>query len=348
MKNNRLVYVFITIIVLWLIFITTSLNSQKQIRDNDQINEFTVSGFSTDLTKIVDDSKSSIVTIDADGSISTGFVYAQVENKIYVVSTYHGVETKENINVLFDSAYETKGEVIGFDTYSDIAIIEVESDYQINPLHLGNSSMLKDGEFVVNIGTPYSLEYKDSVQLGMISNHLVCIENSIVVDSMPHTYSMNVIEFSSSLKQGYSGSPLINMAGEAVGVCLMNEKNDICFAIPINEVKIIADKIIANEEYQKPILGIYGYYIEDLKNYEKSYLNLGVDVIDGLYVKKVTDNSISYLAGVKSGDVIIQINGVVIKNNDDYLKVLYGNEIQFGFVVVRDGQQIELIGNTND
>lgn len=348
MKNNRLVYILISILTIWLTVNTVSTNKEKERGIEENINKYVVSGFSTDLTKVVDSVKSSVVTVNADGTISSGFVYKQDENKVYVITSYHGIENAISIYVTFDNAYVTTAKVVHNDIFSDIAILEIETPYEIKPMVLGDSSICTTGEFVISIGTPTSIDYAGTVELGLISNELISIENEITVNDKKYSYFEDLIQISSNLKPGYSGAPIINMKGEVIGMCLMNDDSGNNFVLPINEIRTLCDRYFVSDSAHKVQLGIKGIYVNKLENYEKSYLNLSLETINGLYVLKVKENSISNIAGVKAGDVIKSINGKDIANTNDYLNAVYTNETSFEFIVNRNNEDLKFIGVIND
>lgn len=348
MKNNRLVYLLIAILTVWLLYLTFNTIDTSGNSGSLNVNEYNVTGFSTDFTQTIADVKSTVVTIETDNSISTGFVYAQNGLKTYIVSTYHGVSNANNIIVNFDSSYKVVGNILGYDAYSDVAVIECEIPYEVKTTKLADSSLTKQGEFVICIGTPSSLEYKGSVEMGIVSNNLVTIENQVTYEENIYDYYENLIQLSSNLKQGYSGAPIINMNSEAIGMCLMKADSNTNFVLSANELRIIADKIINGEVYTKTQFGISGTYLSSLANYEKTFLNLSVETTDGLYISKIKENGLGFKFGIRVGDVITSINGFEIATYDDYLNVVYANAETFEISVIRAGEQITLTGSIND
>lgn len=348
MKNNRLIYLLIIIITIWCVVLSVGTKNINTNNSEVVINETKVSGFSTDFTEVVDKTVSSIVTINASGSISSGFVYKQENNDVYIVTSYHSLSEANSYYVYFKSGFSINAELIGKDIYSDIAVLKINSPYIIDSLIIGDSQLLKSGEFIISIGTPETLEYANSVELGLISNAVYMIENSISYNETKYNYYLDAVQISANLKPGYSGSPIINMAGEVVGLVTMSLNEKTVFALTSNEMQIIADKIIDREEVKKYQLGIKGLYIENMPLYERSNLNLSVDTINGLYVSKVMDNSICALAGIKPGDVILSINSTSINNFVDTLKATYENTAAFEFVVLSNGMQNTLRIDIND
>ena len=348
MKNNRLIYLLIIILFVWILALSILTNKKYDSNIHETIIENNISGFSTDLTKVVEKCKDSIVTINANGTVSSGFVYKQEESNIYILTSYHGVSESNILSVVFSGGLNMNAELIGKDIYTDLAVLRIESPYNINSLSLSDSSKLKDGEFIICLGTPFSIEYNQTVELGMISKNHRVLENSITVDNENYKYYVDLIQLSSNLNPGFSGSPLLNMNGEVVGVVNMALNNKTNFAISSNEIKIIADSIISDEELVRNNLGIKGSYVHDMPMFEKTNLNLPVDVINGFYVDGVLMNSLANLANVKNGDVILSINDIEINNIVDYLDILYSHSDSFDFKVYRDSNIINLKVNTND
>lgn len=343
-KNNRLVYILILILSVWLMIL--SFRPNGSVSRQEIINEYNVSGFSTDFTRVVEDNSSSIVSISADGTVLSGFIYRQEGDKVYLLSAYHGIQDAGSITVFFGSSYSVNATVTGYDIYTDLAVLELDCPYQVSPVRMGDATLLKKGEFVICIGTPVSLDYAGSVQLGMVANERLTVENSISADYQRLDYYLDVIELSSALIPGYSGGPLLNMNGEVVGMIAMSLDEEICFALTANEVRMVADRIIAAQEGTKTDFGIKGVYIKEMANYEKANLNLDIQTISGLYVQRVLDDSLAEIAGVKSGDVVVKINDIVLDGMNEYLQVSYQPYETYSFEVIRNNEALTLsIGN---
>lgn len=343
MRNyNKLLTILIVILFIWCISLSINRSNQnKQTKNEEIINQYNVSGFSTDFTKIVEENENSIVTVNADNEISSGFVYKQDGDSVYIVCTYHGVANSNNIYVIFGTTYTSPAYLIGHDIYTDIAILRIDSPYLIESLKLADSSLLDKGEFVISIGTPLSLDYAASVELGMISNNINMIENTISVEDERYTYYLNVVELSSNLLKGYSGSPVLNMNGEVIGMNTMSLSNDFNFAVTSNEIKIVADKLINQEEVIRNDLGIKVTFLSEMDNYEKANLGIDLETINGMYVNRVKENSLAFNSGVRNGDVITKINDTEISSINDYLSVIYSDAESFRFTYRRNSETLE-------
>ncbi|MBR4422408.1 MAG: serine protease [Erysipelotrichaceae bacterium] len=340
-KNDRFIYLLIGLIAVWLIV----LSFRPVPEDNGQdpmINEYNVTGFSTDFTKVVAEDVDSIVTIAADASIASGFVYKQEEGKVYILTAYHAIADSQSFNVIFASKYSANATLIGYDPYTDLAVLQVEIPFEVEGLKFSDAKLLSPGEFVISIGTPVSTEYASSVALGMISKEIMTIDNSIIHNDQRSVYYLDVIPVSTALENGYSGSPLINMNGDVVGMNTMRFSSELSFAVTGNEIQRAAERLISEEEVHKLQFGVKGTYIRNMPAYEKTNLNLNLEIISGLYVEKVRENSLAAQAAVRPGDVIIRINSVSIDDLDDYLDAAYGPAEEVVFEVIRNDQNLVL------
>ena len=340
MKTNRLLYILIVFLALWCLILSSQLSAVSSREDANVINQYEVNGFSTDLTKVVEEIKPSIVTVLADNNILSGFVYKQEGENVYILTAYHGVSNVSNITVRFGSAYQVPGELLGHDIYCDLALIRINTPYEIAPLKLGDSSMLKQGEFLISVGTPLSLDFQGSCQLSMVAGKDMQIENAISVDEERYSYFLNVIEISDPLAQGYSGSPLVNMNGEAVGITSMSAQGGISFAVTVNEAKMAADRMLAGAEIDRNFFGIKGSFLKDMYNYEKTNLNISIETIDGIYVERVRENGLAYAAGIRQGDVVTRINEENISDLNSYLRAVYADAPVFTFEYIRGGETL--------
>lgn len=339
MKNNRVLYLLIIVLTVWCVALTIMF-SNIDITPTKTINEININGISTDFTKIVDEKKDSLVTVNAGGNIGSGFAYKQNDNDIYILTAYHTIADATSYYVTFANGINSNASLAGKNIYADLAVLKVSSPYSIETLDLADTTLTKSGEFVICIGTPISNDYDQSVELGMVSNEFRTIENSITVVDKNINYYLDTVQLSSNLKSGYSGSPIINMNGEVIGMITMSLQDGYNFAITANEIKIIADKIINEQDIVKYQLGIKGSYISKMPMFERSNLNLTIETISGLYIERLLDNSIALNAGVKAGDVLLSINGVELNDINDYLKVVYTQTDSFEFKVLRNDQNM--------
>lgn len=347
MKKNLLITI-ILILVVWLIVLSFSLvQNHSTSKSPSEIKEYNVTGFSTDFTKVIDSNKSSIVSLNQNEVYSTGFIYSSDNGHVYIVTSYHGVSEGEDVMVNFNSGVSTLGKVIGHDSFCDVAVIDCEFPYEVRTLILGDATLLNDGEFILSIGTSSSMEYDFSSAFGMISSKYREIENNISFDEENYNYYLGIIQLNGEFVNGYSGAPILNMNGEAIGMITMEDDGKV-LAVTINEINIVAQKIINNEEYSRIDFGLKGKYLKDLENYETTSLNIGLEVTDGYYVVDVLPTSFASTIGINKGDVIIRVNDIEIMDFASFLDVIYSNATEFDISLIRNGELLSLKGNLYD
>jgi serine protease Do len=352
MKNA--VWLVIGLLLLWNIFLSISLNdvqNEQVSEDNKTVYvENTVNGYVTDITKVVANTDSQVVTVKAmvneNEYIASGFVYKFVDDSAYIVTNNHVVNNIENIMVRFDNGIEVNAEIFGFDKYYDIAILKVDVDFEVDSVKLGSSSVLNKGEFIIAIGSPISDEFEGSVSVGIVSglNRLLPIDvDSDGVDD----FEVLGIQTDAVLNAGNSGGPLINMAGEVIGintVSLKSYANGLNFSIAIDEVKAILDNIMNQQSIYHPVISFNGKDISEFSNYQKSFYGIQLDQLAGIYVASVEQDSSYFDVGLQNGDIIINLDEVQINNTIDLRTTLFnyqqGATVNFG--VIRNNESITL------
>jgi serine protease Do len=230
--------------------------------------------------------------------IGTGFIISQdglvVTNK-HVVS-----DTSAKYRVVVGKDEVAEVEQIYRDPVNDMAILKINRK-GLKPVVLGDSDKLKVGQTVIAIGTALG-EFRSTVTTGVISG----LGRGITAGS-PFERSEkldNVIQTDAAINPGNSGGPLLNSSGEVIGVnvAVSQEGQNIGFALPINVVKQSINNFKTTGEFDRPYLGVSYRMISK----QAALLN---EVPQGAYVQEVIDDSPAKKAGIKAGDIIIEIDG---------------------------------------
>jgi len=230
--------------------------------------------------------------------IGTGFV---IEKDGLIVTNKHVVsDTSAKYKVIIGKDQVADVKNIYRDPTSDLAILKVDKT-GLTPVILGDSDQLKVGQTVIAIGTALG-EFRSTVTKGVISG----LGRGITAGS-PLAGSErldNVIQTDAAINPGNSGGPLFNSNGEAIGVnvAVSQEGQSIGFALPINLVKESIANFKTTGEFERPFLGV-GY---QMISKQSALLN---DVPAGAYVKTIVEGSPAEVAGVKVGDIIVEMDG---------------------------------------
>jgi len=239
--------------------------------------------------------------------IGTGFI---VDSKGLIITNKHVVsdlDAQYRVISADNQTYEVQN--IYRDPSNDLAILKIEGQ-GLPTVELGNSDSLRVGQFALAIGTALG-EFRHTVTTGVVSG----LGRGIVAGSSFAGYVEeldNVIQTDAAINSGNSGGPLLNSAGQVIGinVAVAQGAQNIGFAIPINIAKSMLDNFYQTGEFTRPFLGVRYSIITK----EAAILN---EIPEGAYVVEVITGSSAAEAGIKSGDIITEIAGQKIKDGQE-------------------------------
>ena len=250
--------------------------------------------------------------------MGSGFVFDYEGRKLVLTNT-HVVGDAEEIVVKLKSGAELKGSLLGADRSSDVAVVVLEGDAAGLPnAELGSSDALNIGEWVVAIGHPY--EFEHTVTVGVVS----ALGPRPIGSGRAGTITRNVIQTDAAINQGNSGGPLINLAGQVVGINSMifsptGATVGIGFAIPINDAFEVVRFLI----HGGPWVGIE----QAITNSQGLSRYLGLAADRGVVVLQVTRDGPAAKAGLRQGDVILSADGRQIGNLDELRSAIFRRKI---------------------
>ena len=286
------------------------------------------------LENIYQRANPAVVNIDVAGGTNltefgsgSGFV---IDMDGHIVTNNHVVEGADEIDVTFADGTVAVAKVIGRDTYSDLAVIKVDVDAsKLAPLALGDSDQTKVGQRVVAIGNPFGLV--GTMTVGIISGK----GRTLPADSPSGSSSFSnpdILQTDAAINPGNSGGPLLNSAGEVIGVNAAirtdgtNRANSgVGFAIPSNTVKRIATQLLKNGQVSYPYLGVS----VDTNNFTIGELAsaLKLPVKQGVLIASVIDGGPAARAGLKGGDRQVVVRGIPVRAGGDILIAIDGDPI---------------------
>ena len=250
----------------------------------------------------------------------------------YIVTNHHVVGKADKITVHLEDGREFDAKVVGSDADTDVAVIQVDAR-KLNALSLGDSDVLRVGDFVVAIGNPFGLGH--TVTSGIVS---ALGRSGLNIEEYE-----NFIQTDASINPGNSGGALVNLRGELIGIntAIIGRSGNvgIGFAIPVNMVKDLVNQLVEFGEVKRGQLGVY---IQDLTSDLAEALDLGDR--SGALITEVIPGTAAAQAGLQSGDLITEVNGKKIKgaaslrNTVGLLRVGSKLKIQY----VRDGKEKSL------
>lgn len=262
--------------------------------------------------------------------IGTGFV---VEGGLIVTNKHVVSEPNAQYKVITKDDKELEVVKIYRDPVNDIAVLQVSGN-NLQPLELGDSDNLKVGQFVIAIGTALG-EFRHTVTTGVVSGLGRGIEAGNPYEGFVERLD-NVIQTDAAINPGNSGGPLLNSAGQVIGVnvAVAGGAQNISFAIPINVLKNSLQNFEQTGRFERAFLGVRYKMIPK----QTAILN---DVPEGAYVVEVVADSSAAKAGIEEGDIITKFDGKSIKEDDGGLAKLIsekkvGDEVEMEYY--REGE----------
>lgn len=256
-------------------------------------------------------------------STGTGFVYKQDETSGYIITNHHVIENGTSYKVTLTNGEEVEAKLLGSDEYADIAVLSISKDAIIKVAKLGDSTNIEVGDTVFTVGSPLGKEYMGTVTKGILSGK----NRTVTVTSSNSSMMVEVLQTDAAINPGNSGGPLVNINGEVIGVNSMKLVEDqiegMGFAIPIEMVTSILDKLEAGEKIERPLIGIEMTEITNTYYLYRQGIILPEDIEKGVVVIKVNDNYPASLAGLKKGDIILSINNVEVTDTAHFKYLLY-------------------------
>lgn len=297
----------------------TEIKEDTYEKDQDDTN--TTNAVEKSVKSIVGISKlkqrgSSIFVNNAEEKLGLGSGVILTDNG-YILTNQHVAGNKYSscyVTLADGNSYE--GNVVWSDNNIDLAIVKI-SKGNLEYLELGNSDEISLAEEVYAIGNPIGMEFQRTVTKGIISgtNRTIKIE-----DESQNVYMEDLIQTDATINEGNSGGALINMQGELIGINSVKLSNaeGIGFAVPVNIIKPIVNKLINNGKFEEAWLGIYGYDKEAIK-----YLDSNIQIKSGIYVAQIALDGPLVNSSIKEGDIITKINDTEINKMNDLKKYVY-------------------------
>ncbi len=271
-------------------------------------------------------------------SNGTGFVYDEDEKNAYILTNSHVVDGATSVKVKFTDNTIENVEVVGNDSYSDIAVLKIDKDKVLKIAELGQVENSRVGDTVFAIGAPLDDEYSWTVTRGILSgkDRLVDVSTS---NSTTADWVMSVIQTDAAINSGNSGGPLANSNGEVIGITNMKLVSDgvegIGFAIPIGDAIEYARELREKGNIERPFLGVSMLDASDTYNLARYRITLDANQT-GAVIIQVQEDSPAAKAGLEMGDIITKIGDYEIDSVARLKYYLYkyapGDKVEITFV----------------
>ncbi|MEX3500654.1 S1C family serine protease [Staphylococcus capitis] len=334
------------LIIIGIILLLLILNAIfTTVNKNDHTNDSAFNGNDKNYTttmKNANNSVKSVVTVQnnvsnnttipksksgSDNEIGSGVVYKKVGDSIYILTNAHVVGDKDKQKVTYNNNKSVEGKVIGKDKWSDIAVVKAKlTDDSMKPITLGDSNNLVLGQSILVVGNPLGVDFKGSVSKGIISGLERHVPVDIVKDDS-YDVLMKAFQIDAPVNPGNSGGAVIDKDGRLIGIVSlkidMENVEGMAFAIPINDVRKIAQQLEDKGKVQYPNTGINIKNVADISSEEREETKLPPSINNGVLINDVKENSLGEKSGLKKDDVIVELDGKTVEDNLRYRQIIF-------------------------
>lgn len=278
-------------------------------------------------------------TVEQEGG-GTGFI---ITNDGLILTNKHVAQAGDSLSAMTSEGKSFDAKVVALDPTNDLAILKIEAS-GLPVVDLGESNDLQIGQWIVAIGNALG-QLQNTVTVGVISAR----ERQITAGGGTSQQEQlnNLLQTDAAINSGNSGGPLINLAGQVVGIntAVASNAQNIGFAIPINQAKSAIDSYKQSGKIIKPYLGVrYTIITKDIIDSMNLKVNHGALVGAGQGQAAVVADSPAQKAGIKSGDILLEINGEQINENHTLAAIISeykpGDEIEIK--IYRDDKELSV------
>ncbi|MDT2886997.1 S1C family serine protease [Lactococcus lactis] len=330
--------------------VVSVMNYQK---DNSQSSDFSsIFGGNSGSSSSTDG-----LQLSSEGS---GVIYKKSGGDAYVVTNYHVIAGNSSLDVLLSGGQKVKASVVGYDEYTDLAVLKINSEHVKDVATFADSSKLTIGEPAIAVGSPLGSQFANTATEGILS---ATSRQVTLTQENGQTTNINAIQTDAAINPGNSGGALINIEGQVIGITQSKitttedgstSVEGLGFAIPSNDVVNIINKLEADGKISRPALGIRMVDLSQLSTNDSSQLKLPSSVTGGVVVYSVQSGLPAASAGLKAGDVITKVGDTAVTSSTDLQSALYSHNINDTVKVTyyRDGKSntadVKLSKSTSD
>ena len=263
-------------------------------------------------------------------SEGSGVIYKKDDKDAYLVTNTHVINGASKVDIRLADGTKVPGEIVGSDTFSDIAVVKISSEKVTTVAEFGDSSQLSVGETAIAIGSPLGSEYANTVTQGIISS----LNRNVSLKSEDgQAISTKAIQTDTAINPGNSGGPLVNIQGQVIGITSSKIASNggtsvegLGFAIPSNDVQNIIKQLESDGKVTRPALGIQMVNLSNVGANDLRKLNIPSGLTSGVVVRSVQSNMPAN-GHLQKYDVITKVDDKEIASSTDLQHALYNHAI---------------------
>jgi S1-C subfamily serine protease len=265
----------------------------------------------------------------------SGFI---IDRDGIILTNAHVVDRADKVTVILKDGRSLLGKVQGADPVTDLAVVKVSGAKNLPSVQLGDSDLVKVGDWAIAVGNPFGLD--NTVTLGIVST----LKRSSATVGMTDK-RLDFIQTDAAINPGNSGGPLLDANGQVIGIntAIRADAMGIGFAIPINKAKKISTQLARGEKVIHPYLGVQMVTLTPeiaTENNNDPNAPFQIPTLNGVLVVRVLPNTAASIAGMRRGDVIIEVNGDLIRDAGQLQDVMENSRVsqRLQVKISRDGK----------
>ena len=263
-------------------------------------------------------------------SEGSGVIYKKDDKDAYLVTNTHVINGASKVDIRLADGTKVPCEIVGSDTFSDIAVVKISSEKVTTVAEFGDSSQLSVGETAIAIGSPLGSEYANTVTQGIISS----LNRNVSLKSEDgQAISTKAIQTDTAINPGNSGGPLVNIQGQVIGITSSKIASNggtsvegLGFAIPSNDAQNIIKQLESDGKVTRPALGIQMVNLSNVGASDLRKLNIPSGLTSGVVVRSV-QNNMPANGHLQKYDVITKVDDKEIASSTDLQHALYNHAI---------------------
>lgn len=309
--------------MVWNVILTCFIAERpaRQKDTNGNTTENVVVDYSTDISEMAENVRSSIVTVNSQVSgfrrTASGIVYARDEEYVYIFTTEQSDFDEGGLTVTFDSSASVTAELVASDSECGVSLLKIKPPFEVTLMRSGSSSVIRQGEYAAVMGGRSVISGSSPMSFGIISRPA---QRRIASGG---TWFASTIDVDAIVTADMLGGPLLNVGGQMIGMLIGKTGSDrMAYAVGVNEMKLLFDEFITAGKVERGALCLSYRSIGSMRPYEKSERSIKLDVTSGVLVTSVPENS-SCAGLIQEGDLLLKIDGQEISDEEALKEMLY-------------------------
>lgn len=324
-------------LLLWNLWLTAELNNVKHSSPEYMINDpegvtvvnNTIEGYTTDVTELAQNVMEKMVSVsvitEQGESICSGVVYAVAGTDTWILTSARAADPDAAVYIRFDNGLSCEGELKGADELTDIAMFVTHPDFAAEPIQVGSSGNLKQGEYVLSLSGRNLHTQSGDVSFGVVSK---AAQRYRSLSDTGEEWICETVFPDTAMTSQMEGGALVNLSGQLVGMMtgiFGSERNGLAAAVGTGDIIQAADEIRRSGTVERGFLGVITKDLKELELYQKSAMNIPLDLNTGLVIAEVLEGSPAQEAGLQANDIIQSADDVLLSAPDSLRKVLYSH-----------------------